>query len=79
MSCVTGTWISEAQAKSADYWSRHARETVRFADGVQSLIGMEPSPVLLEVGPGNVLSTLAFQSIRGAGTPVVTSLQDSAR
>jgi amino acid adenylation domain-containing protein len=79
ISCVTGTWIKESEATSAKYWAQHARETVRFADGIRTLTAMESAPVLLEVGPGNVLSTLAFQTLQGAGHPVVTSLQDSAR
>ena len=79
VSCVTGTWIKESEATSTQYWARHARETVRFADGIKTMLGMESAPVLLEVGPGNVLSTLAFQALQGATHPVVTSLQDSAR
>jgi len=51
------------------YWARHARETVRFADGIKTMLAMESSPVLLEVGPGNVLSTLAFQALQGAPKP----------
>jgi amino acid adenylation domain-containing protein len=79
VSCVTGTWIKESEAMSAQYWARHARETVRFADGIKTLLASEAAPILLEVGPGNVLSTLAFQALQGATNPVVTSLQDSAR
>jgi amino acid adenylation domain-containing protein len=79
VSCVTGTWIQESEATSTQYWARHARETVRFADGIKTLLGMEPAPILLEVGAGNVLSTLAFQALQGATNPVITSLQDSAR
>jgi amino acid adenylation domain-containing protein len=79
VSCVTGTWIKESEATSAQYWARHARETVRFADGIKTLLASESAPILLEVGPGNVLSTLAFQALQGATNPVVTSLQDAAR
>lgn len=79
VSCVTGTWIQEQEAMSTHYWARHARETVRFADGIKTLLGMESAPILLEVGAGNVLSTLAIQALQGAANPVVTSLQDSAR
>jgi amino acid adenylation domain-containing protein len=79
VSCVSGTWIKESEATSAQYWARHARETVRFADGIKTILSMESAPVLLEVGPGNVLSTLAFQALQGATNPVITSLQDSAR
>ncbi len=52
---------------------------MRFADGIKTMLAMESAPILLEVGPGNVLSTLAFQALQGATNPVVTSLQDSAR
>ena len=79
VSCVTGTWIEESEATSVSYWARHARETVRFADGIKTILAMASAPALLEVGPGNVLSTLAFQALQGAANPVVTSLQDSAR
>ena len=79
ISCATGTWITDAEATSAQYWSRHARETVRFAAGLSTLVAQDPAPLLLEVGPGNVLSTLALQTLQGRAIPVVTSLQDAAR
>lgn len=56
----TGTWITKEQAADPDYWVRHLRNTVRFADGVAELV-REPSRVLVEVGPGRVLATLARQ------------------
>ena len=73
ISCVAGTWISDTQATSPGYWAQHARETVRFAEGARSL----GAQLLLEVGPGNVLSTLARQSLQSP--VVITSLPDSAR
>ncbi|HEV2268384.1 MAG TPA: amino acid adenylation domain-containing protein [Steroidobacteraceae bacterium] len=74
VSCVSGRWIADEEATSPEYWARHARETVRFADGVAALAAQNPPPLLLEVGPGNVLSTLALQTLQGGGK-VVTSLQ----
>lgn len=56
----TGTWITAAQATDPDYWVRHLRNTVRFADGVAELV-REPSRVLVEVGPGRVLASLSRQ------------------
>jgi amino acid adenylation domain-containing protein len=79
VSCVSGTWITPAEATSARYWARHARETVRFADGVTVLGGGDPAPLLLEVGPGNVTSTLALQTLGSKAAGVVTSLQDASR
>jgi acyl transferase domain-containing protein len=58
VSNVTGAWITVAEAQDPAYWVRHLRGTVRFADGVATLLGA-PGRVLLEVGPGRVLSTLA--------------------
>lgn len=60
VSNVTGDWITEAQALSPRYWADHLRQTVRFSDGVRTLL-QAPSAVLLEVGPGQVLTTLARQ------------------
>ena len=79
VSCVSGGWITDAEATSPEYWARHARETVRFADGLATLAASEPAPILLEVGPGNVLATLALQSLQGRAVSVVASLQDAAR
>ena len=60
VSNVTGTWISDADATDATYWVRHLRQTVRFADGVGELLA-DARRVLLEVGPGRTLTTLARQ------------------
>src|SRR5262249_18219423 len=51
----------------------------RFAEALTTLAGSEQAPILLEVGPGNVLSTLALQGLQGRDVSVVTSLQDAAR
>ena len=58
ISTVTGNWISAEEATDPSYWTRNLRQTVRFADGVQQLFG-NPAQILLEVGPGRTLSTLA--------------------
>ncbi|MES1243975.1 MAG: thioester reductase domain-containing protein [Acidobacteriota bacterium] len=64
VSNVTGTWIAEADAVDPEYWVRHLLGTVRFVEGLRTLC-QEPSPVLLEVGPGHGLSTLALQQSAG--------------
>jgi amino acid adenylation domain-containing protein len=78
VSSVTGDWIRASQATSPEYWSRHAREPVRFADGIAA-VSASAGAILIEVGPGNALTTLATQATRGRGVPVLTSMQDSAR
>jgi len=58
ISNLTGEPATEAQLTDPDYWVKHLRHTVRFADGVGHLLKPE-GPVLLEVGPGRTLSTLS--------------------
>lgn len=60
ISNITGTWITAAEATDPGYWARQLRHTVRFAEGLQELL-TEPERILLEVGPGHVLSTLVTQ------------------
>src|SRR5687768_16624019 len=60
LSNVTGKWITEAQGIDPSYWARHLREGVQFSAGVAELLN-DPAIVLLEVGPGQTLSTLAVQ------------------
>jgi acyl transferase domain-containing protein/thioesterase domain-containing protein len=59
MSCVTGAWAGPEMA-TADYWTRHLRGTVRFADAVRSIAAGAPA-CLFELGPGRALSSLARQ------------------
>jgi acyl transferase domain-containing protein len=58
VSNVTGTAMTAADATDPDYWVRHLRHTVRFWDGLQEVL-REQDPVLLEVGPGRTLASLA--------------------
>jgi len=58
VSNLTGTWITASEATDPNYYARHLRQTVRFAEGVKTLL-QEPDRLLLEVGPGRTLSTLA--------------------
>ncbi|OYD09082.1 type I polyketide synthase [Paludifilum halophilum] len=58
VSNMTGTWITAEEVTDPDYWARHLRGTVRFADGLDPVLRDE-NAVLVEVGPGNTLSTFA--------------------
>lgn len=76
LSGVTGTWIGADEARDPQYWARHAREPVRFSAALQEL-RKNPNAVLLEVGPGNVLATLARQhGSLSANQVIVSSLSD---
>ncbi|WP_327373273.1 AMP-binding protein [Streptomyces sp. NBC_01216] len=58
VSDVTGRVAESAQLCSPDYWVRHAREAVRFADAVRALPGTGTAS-LLELGPDAVLTAMA--------------------
>ena len=60
LSNVTGTWITSSEATDADYWVRHLRYTVKFSDCLMELLRRKDR-ILLEVGPGQALATLARQ------------------
>ncbi|MDX1996935.1 MAG: SDR family NAD(P)-dependent oxidoreductase [Thermoanaerobaculia bacterium] len=75
VSNLTGTWITDEQAMDPGYWAQHLRGAVRFSDGIQ-LIGREGLGLLLEVGPGNTLTSLARQNPgKGEGTMVLSSMR----
>lgn len=81
VSNLTGTWITAEQATSPRYYAQHLRGAVLFAQGVATLAA-EPSLLLLEVGPGTALATLARLALGSAnGGRCIASLphpQDSA-
>jgi acyl transferase domain-containing protein/acyl carrier protein len=76
ISNVTGTWITPEQATDPAYWGEHLRRTVRFADGVRELEN-EPGWVLLEVGPGQTLTSLARRNAASASIPSLPARADS--
>jgi len=66
LSNVTGTWITSQEATDPEYWGRHLCQPVRFSAGLEALFA-EPDRFLLEVGPGQTLSTFARQqAVHGA-------------
>ncbi|WP_052825919.1 type I polyketide synthase [Neotamlana nanhaiensis] len=66
ISTVTGTWLKDAEATSVTYWVNHVKNTVRFADALDTIVNFDDSaPVLLEIGPGKALTSLAYQQASG--------------
>ncbi|HHJ52520.1 MAG TPA: acyltransferase domain-containing protein, partial [Caldithrix abyssi] len=58
LSNTSGTWITEQEATNPAYYANHLRNAVRFTDNVYELL-QNQNLLLLEVGPGTVLTTLA--------------------
>ncbi len=72
ISNATGTWITPEEATDPEYWVRHLCQPVRFSDGVRELWS-EPGRVLLEIGPGQSLGSIALQQSERP-RPVLASL-----
>ncbi|MEH0551771.1 SDR family NAD(P)-dependent oxidoreductase [Streptomyces sp. B21-101] len=62
VSNVSGRLVVEGELASADYWVRHVREAVRFADGI-SVLAAEGVTRFLEIGPDSTLTALAQSSL----------------
>lgn len=76
VSTVTGTWLSEAQATDPEYWAQHLRSTVRFAAALNTAME-EDGRLLLESGPGNILSTLARQHTAGKNISIISGFEQN--
>lgn len=75
ISNVSGDWLTPEQATDPAYWARHLRQAVRFAHGVEKLF-KEPTQILLEIGPGRTLSTLATRHPgKGTDHAILSSLR----
>ncbi|RCG13805.1 SDR family NAD(P)-dependent oxidoreductase, partial [Streptomyces reniochalinae] len=72
ISHVTGQPAVEGQLTDPGYWLDHARQPVRFADGLAAARTTGAS-VFLEVGPDGVLTGLARQVLDGTGVVVPTA------
>ena len=57
ISNITGRWAAAKEAADPRYWVRHLRETVRFSDGIKTLLTRDDF-IFVEVGPGKTLSAL---------------------
>ena len=74
VSNLTGTWITDEEATSPDYYANHLRHAVKFEAGVRTLAA-DAATLLLEVGPGNALMSLARLTLgKDANRRVFSSL-----
>ena len=80
ISSMTGTWITDEQATSPEYWAQQLRNAVLFSKGIGT-IREEDDPIFLEVGPGTALSSSVRKHDAGAGRRfnVVTTLSAAQR
>ncbi|MFE0589779.1 type I polyketide synthase [Micromonospora echinospora] len=78
VSNLTGRVADPDEIRTPDYWVRHVREAVRFADTVTHLHSLGVG-TLLEVGPDTVLTALAAEALPDDGRTLVTGLQRPGR
>lgn len=62
ISTRTGSWITPDAWTQPEYWVQQVRECVRFSQAIATASQM-PGVALLEVGPGQTLTTLSVQTL----------------
>ena len=72
ISNVTGREIGREQVASAEYWTKHVRDPVRFLDGVRA-VEEAGVTVTLELGPRGVLTAMAAECWSTRGESISTS------
>jgi polyketide synthase PksJ len=81
LSNVSGSFITDAQACDPDYWGRQLLAPVQFAQCLDSLgaqlRGQSRQLILVEVGPGNSLATLARRNSSTASQMIVPLMRHS--
>lgn len=78
ISNLTGTWITAQEASDREYWVRHLRQSVRFSDGVGAALEKD-GRMLLEVGPGQVLTSLSRLHPRARRAAAILPSQPHAK
>ncbi|KOV67489.1 type I polyketide synthase [Streptomyces sp. MMG1121] len=80
VSTLTGAPATAAELGSADYWVRHVRETVRFADAVTTLAA-KGADTFLELGAAPVLTAMGPDCLPDAEDTafVSTARKDTAQ
>lgn len=74
VSNVTGTWITDEQAQSPDYWARHLCQTIELRAGMARLLA-DQRLALLELGTSGYLGDLAKLHEPGQMRPVICSFE----
>ena len=77
VSSVTGEWITKREATSAAYWAKQCRMPVRYRAALDCLLN-DRVDLLLEMGAGKTLTTLALQQADTQAIASFTQARDGA-
>ncbi|MFI6213376.1 amino acid adenylation domain-containing protein [Nocardia brasiliensis] len=58
VSGLTGAWQPAGEPLDPHYWVRHLRQTIRFAEGLDTVLA-DPEAIAVQIGPGRALLQLA--------------------
>ncbi|KAB8028093.1 type I polyketide synthase [Fluviispira multicolorata] len=71
ISNLSGKWILNEEATHLDYWAQHIVKTVRFSEGLETLLQNENN-IYLEVGPGHSLINMLKNTNDSHATTLMT-------
>jgi amino acid adenylation domain-containing protein len=77
ISTATGLPLTAGEATSADYWTHHLRDTVRFSPALLHALDTA-THAFVEVGPRSSLTQLGRQHAQARGRTFIASLGDNA-
>ena len=73
ISNLTGTWLTDEQARDPAYWRAHLRSKVRFTQGM-ALLAQDTARVYIEAGPGRSMASLVKAQGTVNSNQVINSL-----
>ncbi|MEV6559415.1 SDR family NAD(P)-dependent oxidoreductase [Nocardia sp. NPDC051756] len=77
VSNLTGTWITDEQARDPHYWADQMCSTVEFAEGVYTLAESDPC-VVIDLGAGQLASLVSQVLVQSGGAAALPTLRGSA-
>jgi acyl transferase domain-containing protein/NADPH:quinone reductase-like Zn-dependent oxidoreductase/short-subunit dehydrogenase/acyl carrier protein len=77
ISNLSGQAAAGEEISRPGYWRRHARDTVRFADGLATLVGA--ADCIVEIGPHPTLLPFARNVLGEGAAPGIASLRKGTR